>query len=219
MLPARLGQPLLLVKGATFRQSFLLQQPVFQFRPVSTSKATAPVQLVVPAHGLQTGQPIWIENVTQFTALNRPRPGQPIYAEVIDEDTLRIPVNGVGQLRAKGGQIVFQTPVDLTDCSARLELVLPQEPEPEPDPCAPPPAPEPAPDPEAPVEPVDPVEPPPTSFLASIDPLLGKVSILIPATITSEVTWSRAKFRLWLTMSNGDVDPWVTGEIVAREAL
>lgn len=209
MLPSRLAQPLLLVKGATFRQTFLLQQPVLQYRPISTSAATSPVELTVPNHGLITGQAIWIEGVEQLVSVNRPRTGSPIYAEVIDADTLRLTgVNGRGQPRTRGGQIIYQKPLDLTDCTARLELVLPEAPEP---PAAGCPAPEPE-------EPVDPVDPPPTEFQGSIDPLIGKISFAIPASVTGVVTWSRAKFRLWVTMSNGDVDPWIAGEIVAKEA-
>jgi hypothetical protein len=195
MLPARLNQPLTMTKGGTFRQSFLLQQPVTRFRPVTTSKPSSPVELTVPNHGLLSGQPIWIEDVRLFVELNKPRSGNPIYADVIDSDTLRlVDVSGAGKPRAQGGQIIYQRPVDLTGASARIELVLPP-------PAVPPEIPEPAP-----------------SFDAEIDPEIGKITVLIPAGETAAMTWTRAKFRLWVTMSNGDVEPWIAGEIIMREA-
>lgn len=44
----------------------------------------------------------------------------------------------------------------------------------------------------------------------------GTVTMVISAADTAQITWERAKFALWLTMSNGDRDCWVTGTIIAE---
>lgn len=43
----------------------------------------------------------------------------------------------------------------------------------------------------------------------------GVIFISLPAGDTEAIDWDRANFKVWLTMSNGDVDCWICGEFVA----
>lgn len=188
MQPSRLQQPLTVVKGATFRQDFYLQQPLLQYRTITISRATAPLELEVPNHGLLNRQPIWIEGVSGMEALNHPYPGPAIYADVVDPDTLRFnDINGLQAPRAQGGAVIFQAPVDLTGCSARFEVLTPTG------------------------EHL-------FDVTGSITAASGLVTVSMPGTETAALTVARTKFRLWVTMSNGDVDPWVVGELLLQEA-
>ncbi|MDX0622893.1 hypothetical protein GOD54_23625 [Sinorhizobium medicae] len=184
MQPTRLTQPLILTRGATFRQTFFLQQTKLAYEAI-TGGRSFPLEITVPAHGLLDGWPIWIEGLKGIPELNRPYGGAPIFAEVIDEDTLRFgSVSGVDRPRPNGGSIVYNLPVDLTGATISVELL-------------------------------DTAEPDETLIVPSIvGP--GEVQLLMSASNSATITWGRAKFALWLTMSNGDRDCWVTGEIVAE---
>lgn len=184
MQPTRLTQPLVLTRGATFRQTFFLQQPKLAYEAI-TGGRSFPLEITVPAHGLLDGWPTWIEGVKGIPELNRPYGGPPIFAEVIDEDTLRFgSVSGVDRPRPNGGSIIYNLPVDLTGCTVSVELL-------------------------------DEAEPSEDLISASIvGP--GQVGMLITASDSATITWSRAKFALWVTMSNGDRDCWLTGEIIAE---
>lgn len=128
MQPTRLTQPLLLTRGATFRQAFYLQQPTINYKDVTGGKSF-PLELTVVAHGLQDGWPIWVEGVTGIPELNRPYGGQPVYGEVIDADTLRFSsISGINKPRPSSGKVIFNMPVDLTGATAKIEILGQQEP-------------------------------------------------------------------------------------------
>lgn len=184
MQPIRLTQPLYLIRGATFRQAFLMQQPTINYKDIIGGKSF-PLELNVPSHGLVNGWPIWVEGVTGIPELNRPYGGQPVFGEVIDADTLRFStISGINRPRPAGGKIIFNLPVDLSGATAKVELL-------------------------------DTAEPSEILIHTVIGPD-GTVTISMAADDTAEITWPRAKFALWLTMSNGDKDCWLTGEIIAE---
>lgn len=184
MQPVRLTQPLVLTRGATFRQSFFLQQPVLSFKDVTGGNAF-PLELTVPAHGLYDGWPIWVEGVPGIPELNRPYGGQPLYAEVVDPDTLRFShASTVNRPRPNSGKILYNLPVDLNGASASLELLGDAEPT--------------------------------ETFVTTTIEGPGLLSVAIASSATADIPWERAQFALWLTMSNGDRDCWLTGQILAQ---
>lgn len=118
MTPARLPTPLQITKGATFRQLFFLLQPsvwVLQVQDVSLDGL-----LIVPAHGLTTGQPFWLEGLKYSPKALRKYGGPPMYADVVDVNTLRVP--GVDR-RETSGEVLRQIPVDLSNATPEFEIV------------------------------------------------------------------------------------------------
>lgn len=120
MQPAMLA--LVIHRGATFRARLRVMQPSFEYRPITSIAAVAPVQLTVD-HGLPTDWPIWIDGVRQMSNLNRAAPQQPPHiARVVDASTLEInPISAVG-LVPQGGQIQYHPPLPLVGAEAELTL-------------------------------------------------------------------------------------------------
>lgn len=184
MQPIRLTQPLYLIRGATFRQAFLMQQPTINYKDI-TGGQSFPLELKVPGHGLVNGWPIWVEGVTGIPELNRPYGGQPLFGEVVDVDTLRFStISGINRPRPTGGKIIFNLPVDLAGATAKVELLDLAEPS--------------------------------EVLISTVVDAGGTVTISMAPGDTAGISWERAKFALWLTLSNGDRDCWLTGEIVAE---
>ena len=184
MQPSLLAEPLIITKGATFRQAFFLQQPELVYLPIAQIEQTTPVQFTVPSHGIPPGWPIWIEGVTSLTEMNRPRTGSPTFAEVVDANTLRMnQVDARGRPRGQGGNVVMQTPVDLTNSTATLQVVDAQG-----------------------------------EILLTTNAVGATKGVLeFLVRDTTKLTWSRGRFRLWLTNSLGDTDLWLTGEVIVKE--
>lgn len=110
-----------LARGIPWRKRLSVMHPDWQYRPITQIHASAPLQLTVPTHGLPSDSwPIWIEGTTA-SQLNADRHRQRFrMARVLDSDTLELnEINGAA-IRATGGQLVYQLPVDFTDCAARM---------------------------------------------------------------------------------------------------
>ena len=121
MQPARLD--LRVDKGATFRAVLRIMQPSLIYKAITAIAATAPVRLTV-AHELPTDWPVWVEQAQQLQALNRaPLRTTPHMASVIDASTLEINTINAAGTNAKGGQLVYQAPLDLTGATAVLQLL------------------------------------------------------------------------------------------------
>jgi hypothetical protein len=191
MTPARLD--LRINQGATLRKPLLLMQPVYQYKPITAIQQTAPLLIAAPAHGLVGEWPIWIEGVSGWGDLGRDKTREAFrLAKVVDADTLELnSLNGTGRT-ASGGMIVYQPPVDLTGCAARMSirdangaLLLDLTTE--------------------------------SGRLVIAAP--GRLIITLTAAETTAITWQKGRYDLELTMSNGDVTRWVEGEVmVSREA-
>lgn len=115
--------PLRLIQGATFRDTLRLSQPLFVYKAIQTIQSVAPVRLQVVDHGLAVDWPVWVRAVQQWPEINRePLKGRPWSATRVDADTLEInALSAVGQ-KPIGGQLVYQPPVDLTGCTARMRI-------------------------------------------------------------------------------------------------
>ena len=121
MQPARLD--LRVDKGATFRAVLRIMQPSLIYKAITAIAATAPVRLTV-AHELPTDWPVWVEQAQQLQALNRaPLRTTPHMASVIDANTLEINTINAAGTSAKGGQLIYQAPLELTGATAVLQLL------------------------------------------------------------------------------------------------
>jgi|GEM_PF-359046 len=121
MQPARLD--LRVDKGATFRAVLRIMQPSLIYKTITAIAATAPVQLTV-AHELPTDWPVWVEQAQQLQALNRaPLRNTPHMARVIDVSTIEINTINAAGTNAKGGQLIYQAPLDLAGATAVLQLL------------------------------------------------------------------------------------------------
>ena len=186
MQPARLDLPI--VPGATNRKPLWLMQPDYDYRPITEVRATAPLTLSVPDHGLPGMWPVWIDG-TSSSQLNRSPAREPSrMAKVIDADTIEFnDINGAA-LKASGGQLIYQKPVDLTGCTGRLliagsdgstlELT--------------------------------------TDNGGLVIEGLGQMLIVITAEQSGALTFERGTYDLDLTMSNGDVIRWLQGDVTTR---
>ncbi|WAC45569.1 hypothetical protein OU997_05200 [Pseudomonas sp. SL4(2022)] len=191
MQPARLD--LRIIQGATLRKPLLLMQPVYRYKPITTIQARAPLLLTVEAHDLNGEWPIWIEGVIGWSELSRDKTRQPFHlAKVVDANTLELNAfNGTGR-NATGGMVVYQPPVDLTGCTARMfirdaasELLLELTAE--------------------------------NDRLVIAAP--GRLIITLTAAETAAITWAQGRYDLELTMSNGDVTRWAEGEVVVSREV
>lgn len=191
MQPARLD--LRINQGATLRKPLLMMQPVYRYKPIAAIQPTAPLLLTVEDHGLAGEWPIWIEGVTGWGELSRDKTRQPFHlAKVINPNTLELNAfNGTGRT-ASGGTLVYQPPVDLTGCTARmfirdagacLLLELTTE----------------------------------NDRLVIAAP--GRLIITLTAEETAAITWTHGRYDLELTMSNGDVTRWAEGEVVVSREV
>ena len=121
MQPARLD--LRVDKGATFRAVLRIMQPSLIYKAITAIAATAPVRLTV-AHELPTDWPVWVEQAQHLPALNRaPLRTTPHMARVIDANTLEINTINAASTNAKGGQLIYQAPLELTGATAVLQLL------------------------------------------------------------------------------------------------
>lgn len=190
MQPARLDLPV--VQGATNRKPLLLMQPRYVYHPITAVQTTAPLLLTVPGHGLSSGWPVWIEEVSGWSALNVDKGRErPHFVEVIDADTLEINrLNGLRQ-RATGGTLVYQLPVDLAGCTGRLTMLG---------------------------EDGQRLElTTANGGLEIAGP--GRLMIVITAAQAAALTWRCGRYDLDLTMANGDVVRWVAGEVVVSREV
>lgn len=121
MTPARLDLPV--IPGATNRKPLFLLQPRFERKAITEVQKTPSLKLTVPEHGLAAEWPCWVEGVSGFSALNRQPPQQaPWIVGVIDADTVEINALNGAEQNGRGGWLVYQPGVDLTDASAKLTL-------------------------------------------------------------------------------------------------
>ncbi|SHM76400.1 hypothetical protein [Phytopseudomonas punonensis] len=184
MQPACLS--LRVIPGATLRKPLLLLQPTYTYKPIEAFEQSAPLRFSVPAHGLPGDWPTWIEGSTGWSGLNKDKVREAFrVARVIDENTLEYnELNGLDQ-SARGGQLVYQLPVDLTGIRARLVIVPEQGP---------------------PMELT-------TENNGLLIAGLGQLVLVLTDGQTAAITWSKAEYTLDITWSNGDVSRWLHGPV------
>lgn len=121
MQPARID--LRVVRGSSFSQTLQMLQPVFEYRPIESITAAAPISITTEQpHGLTSGWPVWIEGVRQGPArLNRSPSETPHVAQVTGDDTFEINAISAYGTAPADGMVIYRPPVDLTGSSARLQ--------------------------------------------------------------------------------------------------
>ncbi|MBB4817134.1 hypothetical protein HNP29_000491 [Pseudomonas alcaligenes] len=186
MTPARLDLPI--IPGATLQQPLLLMQPTYTYKPITEIQQTAPLKMTVPGHGLPGEWMTWCEGIQQGQSLNLDKAttvGR--MTRVVDADTVEFnDINGL-QLKASGGVLVFQLPVDLTGMGARVEIRG---------------------------EGADPIVLTLGDGLTVTG--LGQLLIVLTPEQTAAITWTRGEWDLDLTYTDGRVERWLRGEVVVN---
>jgi len=118
MQPAALD--LRITRGMTWRKLLKIMQPTYEYKPITSINTTAPLTLTVD-HGLPLEDwPAWIEATTS-SALNTDKTRERArMVRAIDSQTVEI--NGINghSIKATGGYLVYQLPVDFTGCTASM---------------------------------------------------------------------------------------------------
>ena len=115
--------PLVMYKDTTFNDVIRLMEPTFVYRNITDIVRGAPVRLTVPAHGLTADWLGWLVGVEQLPDLNREvLKAPPHRLTYIDADTLEVnAISATGTL-AKGGQLIYQPPMDLGGATMAFTL-------------------------------------------------------------------------------------------------
>ncbi len=118
-------------QGATFRASLLYLQPSLTVKTVTgISQSIVPV-IAATGHGIpaDVAWPVWIRGVAGMTKINHSAEqvgdhADAYHATRIDANTLSVESADTTDYTAysSGGQLAYQPPVDLTGCTARMEV-------------------------------------------------------------------------------------------------
>jgi hypothetical protein len=186
MQPACLDLPV--IPGATNRKPLFLLQPRWERRAITEVQKTPSLQLTVPGHDLPAEWPCWVEGVSGFTALNRQPPQQaPWMVGVVDPDTVEINALNGAEQNARGGWLVYQPGVDLTDATAVLTLTGPG------------------------------YTLELTTANGGLQVLgVGRLLILLTPEQSAGLPLSGVTYTLDINWSNGDVDRWLDGPVTVR---
>ena len=118
MQPAHLD--LVITPGMTWRKPLKIMQPVYEYKPIASINTTAPLTLTVE-HDLPLDDwPAWIEATTS-SVLNTDKTLQRArMVRAVDPQTVEI--NGINghSIKATGGYLVYQLPVDFIGCTASM---------------------------------------------------------------------------------------------------
>jgi hypothetical protein len=120
MQPARVDLPV--TPGTTYRDTARLMQPDFAYRDI-VSVQGAPAIVSVPAHGLVSDWPVWVQGVAGLQAINvDPIRQRPWRAKLLDAGRLEINVISATGRPGTGGQLIYKLPVDLTGCTVSMRF-------------------------------------------------------------------------------------------------
>ncbi|WCD79136.1 hypothetical protein [Pseudomonas sp. TUM22785] len=160
-------------------------QKTYTYKLIATIQQTAPLLMTVPDHGLPGEWMTWAEgiqggnlNLDKLTSVGR-------MTRVIDADTVEFnDING-RSLRATGGDLVYQLPVDLTGMGIRAVIRG---------------------------EGADPIVLTLGAGLTVIG--LGQLLLELTPEQTAAIGWTRGEWDLDLTYTDGRVERWLRGEVV-----
>lgn len=162
-------------------------------KPITAVQAGWPTIATVTAHGLTGRWPVWISNVRTPTGLNTPSPGgcSPVFADVMDANTLAIDVNTGAQGGAyTGNGILTSYPItNLTGYTAKMQIRS------------------------APNSAVPLLELNTKTGGIALDSATGEVTMSIDPTVTAAFTWQQAVYDLLLTSPTGFVTRLAQGNI------
>ena len=107
-------------KGKTFSHVLRWESPMFVYRAITAVPQTAPLRLMVPAHGCPNGWRVEIQSAKGMKELNE------IKAQVTVVDADHVELNTINAADFKpysgGGFLVFRAPIDMTGMSARMAI-------------------------------------------------------------------------------------------------
>lgn len=193
-----------LVQGKTFSLVLRWETEPCVYKPITGIQQTAPVRLTVIGHGVPDGWRCAATNVKGMTEINaeanavKDRDFNPV--TVIDPDTLEInAINAAGfKAYVSGGYLQFNTPVDLTGYTARMQIkdkvggtVLAS---------------------------TEAGDTPLNILSVALDTAKSTITLTVSATATAALIWTKGVYELEMVSSTGVVTTILSGKVtVAKE--
>jgi len=185
--------------GASFQYALQWFGSQAVHTPITGVAQGWPTIVTAPGHGLNIGQryPVWISNVRVPNNLNTPKPRgcSPLFADVMDTNTLAVDTNTGQQTGSYSGTGIMTTfPVtDLTGYTADLQVRA------------------------APGSPTVLIELSTTNGGITLDPTTGTVTLNVSAAQTAALAWSQGVYDLLLTSSTGFVTRLAQGNVIVTQ--
>jgi hypothetical protein len=178
-----------LYQGSTFNEVLRWESSVKSYVPITAIAKSAPLVVTAPNHGIPVEWRVKFTNISGMTDLN----SSETYYQVTSTTTDTLTINEVNSLGYKeytsGGVVEFNTPINLTGFTARMQI-------------------------RAKIDSTDVIlELTSENGYISISNVTKKITLLIPAEITAELTFSTAVYSLELISSGNQVTPFCTGSI------
>ena len=111
-----------LYQGSTFNEVLRWESSVKSYKPITAITKSAPVVITSAAHGIPVEWRVRFTNILGMTELNNSE----TYYKVTSTTTNNITINDINSLGFKeyvsGGVIEYNTPVDLTGYTARMQM-------------------------------------------------------------------------------------------------
>lgn len=111
-----------LYQGSTFNEVLRWESSVKSYKPITAITKSAPVVITSAAHGIPVEWRVRFTNILGMTELNNSE----TYYKVTSAATNTITINDINSLGFKeyvsGGVIEYNTPIDLTGYTARMQL-------------------------------------------------------------------------------------------------
>jgi hypothetical protein len=187
-------------QGGTFSLVLRWEAPPIVYKPITAITQSAPVRLTVPSHGVPTGWRVAVTNVKGMTEINASansvKDADYHPATVVDSNTVEInEINAAGyKAYISGGQLQYNTPVDLSGYSARMSIK----------------------------DKIGGTELFSLTVLngrITLDTTLKTISLTISATDTQAVTWKKGVYDLEMVSGTGVVTPILTGKVVVTQEV
>lgn len=109
-------------QGSTFNEVLRWESSVKTYAPITAITKSAPVVITAPDHGVPLEWRVKFTNISGMTDLN----SSDTYYQVTSKTTNTITINSINSLGFKeytsGGVVEYNTPVDLTGFTARMQL-------------------------------------------------------------------------------------------------
>lgn len=176
-------------QGSTFAEVLRWESSTKTYVPITAIAKSAPLVVTALAHGVPREWRIKFTNIAGMTDLN----SNDNYYQVTDVTTDTLTINSINSLGFKeytsGGIVEYNTPVDLTGFSARMQL-------------------------RANINSTDVIdELTSQNGRINISNVNKTITITTPATITTGYTFNTAVYSLELISSGGQVIPFCSGTI------
>lgn len=115
-------------QGSSWSRVLRWESPLITYKPITAIAKSAPVSITSAGHGVPAGWRVAVQSVQgmkQINAANSPLKDKDYHkATVVDANTITL--NDVNALEystyTSGGVLVFNTPIDLTGYTARMQI-------------------------------------------------------------------------------------------------